>query len=171
MKQKNSLIGFAALLLIALLGFASCAPQGQEAPNADDIPLEKGDQGESEPLKNGNSSPSGDTPNGQDASSNTPSASIKTRAGDLVLSYQNGIASLEGTLQRSTPCVNWQIASRVMESFPEQVIFEINDASTAQMCIQVLGEPQEVSSSVEVFAQASYRVLFRGEEVFSGQLS
>ena len=110
-----------------------------------------------------------DSPN-QDGSYE-PKANIKTRAGDLTLSYADGKSTLIGVLQRSTPCVNWQIQSRVMESFPEQVVFEITDESTAQMCIQVLGEPQEVSSSVEVSAQASFRVLFEGEEVFSGQLS
>lgn len=93
-------------------------------------------------------------------------AIINTQAGYLTLRYRDGKAELSGTLQRSTPCVNWQVKSIVMESYPEQVRFEIYDASTSQMCVQMLGEPQAISSSVGVSADASYKVYFEDELVF-----
>ncbi len=95
---------------------------------------------------------------------------ISTRAGDLALGYVDGKAILQGTLQRSTPCVNWQIDSTVMESFPEQVRFSIADKSTAEMCIQILGEPQQVYAEAKVSEQAKITVLFKEEVVFEGQL-
>lgn len=96
---------------------------------------------------------------------------IHTRAGDLALSYAGGNATLAGTLRRATPCVDWQITATVMESYPEQVIFDVHDASTAQVCIQVLGEPQHVSAAVQVSGKAAFTVLFEEEEVFRGTLS
>ncbi|HII65710.1 TPA: hypothetical protein HA295_02970 [Candidatus Woesearchaeota archaeon] len=96
---------------------------------------------------------------------------IHTRAGDLTLSYAGGNATLAGTLGRSTPCVDWQITAQVMESYPEQVIFDVHDASTAQVCIQMLGEPQQVSAAVQVSEKAVFTVLFEEEEVFRGTLS
>jgi acyl-CoA synthetase (AMP-forming)/AMP-acid ligase II len=95
---------------------------------------------------------------------------INTRMGDLSLSYANGKAILEGTLQRSTPCVNWQVNTIVMESFPEQVRFSIEDKSTAEMCVQVLGEPQSIHSEASVSEEARITILFREETVFEGQI-
>ncbi len=95
---------------------------------------------------------------------------VNTRAGDLTLSYVDGKAILQGTLDRSTPCVNWQIDAIIMESFPEQVRFSIEDKSTAEMCIQVLGEPQEVKAEAQVSEQAKITVLFEEEIAFEGQL-
>jgi hypothetical protein len=66
--------------------------------------------------------------------------------------------------------VNWRIDAVVMESYPEQVRFSIEDISTAEVCIQMLGEPQEVSASVEVSEDALYTILFQEETVFEGQL-
>lgn len=95
---------------------------------------------------------------------------ISTRMGDLTLSYADGKAILQGTLQRSTPCVNWQVDTLIAESFPEQVRFSVVDKSTAEMCIQVLGEPQQVYAEAQVSEQARITVLFREETVFEGQL-
>ncbi len=144
-KAKNHLIVL-VLVITAMLGLMGCSSQAPLEKEKLAIPIEK---------------------------STPPSASsalIKTRAGDLTLSYANGQATLAGILQRSTPCVDWKIKSKVMERFPEQVIFEVQDISTAQMCIQMLGEPQDVKESVNVSGQASFRVLFGGEGIFSGQL-
>ncbi len=95
---------------------------------------------------------------------------INTRMGDLTLSYAEGKAVLQGTLDRSTPCVNWQVDTLIAESFPEQVRFSIIDKSTAEMCIQVLGEPQDVYAEAQVSEEAMITVLFREETVFEGQL-
>ena len=95
---------------------------------------------------------------------------IQTRAGDLSLGYADGKVTLQGTLQRSTPCVNWQIDAIVMESFPEQVQFSIMDKSTAEMCVQVLGKPQDVYAEAQVSEQSKITVLFKEETVFDGQL-
>jgi hypothetical protein len=95
---------------------------------------------------------------------------INTRMGDLTLSYVEGKAILQGTLDRSTPCVNWQVDTLIAESYPEQVRFSVVDKSTAEMCIQVLGEPQEVYAEAQVSEQARITVLFREETVFEGQL-
>jgi hypothetical protein len=95
---------------------------------------------------------------------------INTKVGDLFLSYANGKVILQGTLQRSTPCVNWQVDTVIMESYPEQVRFSIEDKSTAEMCIQVLGEPQDVYAEAAVSEEARITVLFEEEIVYEGQL-
>ena len=113
----------------------------------------------------------------QDKTSETPQDTkglrimVQTRAGELALSYVNDTAILQGTLQRSTPCVDWQVDTDVtIESSPGSVRFSIEDKSTAEMCVQVLGEPQEVFASVRASPDARYMVLFRGEPVFEGNL-
>ena len=105
-----------------------------------------------------------------DTSVGSRRASIFTRAGDLILSYADGNVTLSGTLQRSTPCVDWKITVSILESFPEQVIFDIEDGSTAEMCIQVLGEPQGVYATHQASENALFTVRFQGEELFEGTL-
>jgi hypothetical protein len=92
---------------------------------------------------------------------------IATRAGELVLSYKDGRARLEGILQRGTPCVWWEIRIRREKDLVEFIIF---DKNKTQVCIQVIGEPQEVTAVSPASENTRYRVIFGDEEVFFGTL-
>lgn len=96
---------------------------------------------------------------------------ITTPVGELVLSYINGQARLEGILQRSTPCVEWEVRIGGTDDLPRSFAeFMVLDKNKGVICIQIIGEPQEILAVSPAFEQTRYRVLFEGEEVFSGAL-
>jgi hypothetical protein len=155
------------VLMLGLLILSSCSPK----PQAGDFETMEPEAGKDAiPPESSKTQVDMGIPGQKEQITPPYQSLVRTRAGDLTLSYAVGDVTLSGTLQRSTPCVNWKITSRVMGSFPEQVVFEVEDASTAEMCVQMLGEPKEVSESASVSKQATIRVLFEGEEVFSGVL-
>ena len=97
---------------------------------------------------------------------------ISTRAGDLTLKYENGQAILSGTLQRSTPCVNWSVEIAATKDLPiSNVNINVYNNNKGAICIQVLGEPQEIKETIaQVSENTEYTVKFEEELVFSGKL-
>lgn len=100
------------------------------------------------------------------------SRTIETPKGILTLMYKEGIATLEGELMRSTPCVNWQVTMTSTKDFPPSMVeFNIADKNKGQICIQVLGEPQHISVKTAAVQNAHYTVTLEGEKMFEGRLS
>ena len=97
---------------------------------------------------------------------------ISTRAGELTLKYENGQAILSGTLQRSTPCVNWTVQIGSTKDLPiSSVNIGVFNSNKGAICIQVLGEPQEIKETImQVSEKTEYAVTFEEELVFSGKL-
>lgn len=96
---------------------------------------------------------------------------IQTRAGELTLSYSNGMATLSGTLQRATGCVDWKIdITSTKDLPPSNVQFHIYDFNKAVICIQMVGEPQEISATAMAGEHTTYRVTLEDDVVFSGTL-
>ena len=103
---------------------------------------------------------------------NELSKEINTGKGLLTLAYSNGKAVLKGKLERSTPCINWEIMIISTKDMPaSQVNININSKSTAEVCIQVLGEPQEINEEVmSVSENTDYQISVNNREIFSGKL-
>lgn len=97
---------------------------------------------------------------------------ISTRAGELELKYENGQATLSGTLQRSTPCVDWAVSTITTKDIPiSQANINIFNKNKGAICIQVLGEPQEIKETIEqVSENTKYNVKFEDNAVFDGKL-
>lgn len=97
---------------------------------------------------------------------------IPTHQGSLTLRYENGVATLSGTLTRSTPCVEWKInVSGTKDLPPSQVSFSVIKTSTGDMCIQTLGKPQDISASSPAGPNTYYNVKLEEDMVvFSGKL-
>ena len=97
---------------------------------------------------------------------------IGTRAGDLTLKYENGQATLSGTLQRSTPCVNWSVETVTTKDLPiSNVNIQVYNKNKDAICIQVLGEPQEIKEAIaQVSENTEYTVKFEETTIFSGKL-
>ena len=98
---------------------------------------------------------------------------IKTRAGGLALMNNDGTAILTGTLQRSTPCVNWTVQAATTKDLPiSSVNIRIFDSNKGDVCIQVLGQPQEIRNEItQVSDDTNYVITFEGERVFEGRLN
>jgi hypothetical protein len=96
---------------------------------------------------------------------------IATPAGELSLSHKDGQAHLEGVLQRSTPCVEWVVDIKATTHLPVfSVDFTIFDKNKGVICIQILGEPQEIVAAAQASENTHYRVIFEADVVFSGTL-
>ena len=97
---------------------------------------------------------------------------ISTRAGDLTLKYENGQATISGILQRSTPCVNWSVEITATKDLPISTVnIRVYNNNKDAICIQMLGEPQEIKETiVQVSENTKYAVTFEDEAVFDGKL-
>lgn len=97
---------------------------------------------------------------------------ISTRAGELALRYENGQTTLSGTLQRSTPCVNWAVQTGGTNDLPRsEITIKIFNSNKDAICIQMLGEPQEISEKIEgVSENTEYTVSLEEDIIFSGKL-
>jgi len=99
---------------------------------------------------------------------------IPTSKGELALSYDDGTATLSGTLQRSTPCVDWRVNVVMTEDIPSSLVrFQIYDANNGAICIQVLGTPQTIkaTATAKVGKDTHYEVSLEDDVVFSGKLT
>ena len=77
---------------------------------------------------------------------------------------------MKGRLNRSTPCVDWKIDTMITkDNPPSNVTFEVKKTSTAEICIQVLGSPQEIRVESPASLAANITVKIEGEVVFSGK--
>lgn len=96
---------------------------------------------------------------------------IKTSQGEIDLKHENGRLKLSATLMRSTPCIDWRASTIVTkDNPPSNVTFEITKRSTAEVCIQILGEPQEISAQTPAAKDANITVKLEGKVIFSGKM-
>lgn len=111
---------------------------------------------------------------------------IDTGKGVLTISHKDGKATLKGKLERSTPCVNWSVEVSQITAWPmpvkgaenitntepyNEVTIRIFNKNTNVICIQVLGEPQEVNTVIEdIGGDTNYEVYFEDKEIFSGKI-
>lgn len=100
------------------------------------------------------------------------SKKINTRAGELTLKFENVQATLKGTLQRATPCVDWNVKVISTKDIPiSEVNINIFDKNKGVICIQMIGEPQEINEVIKnVDENTKYIVSFEDETVFEGKL-
>jgi len=84
-----------------------------------------------------------------------------------------GTLTLAGTLDRGTPCVNWEVNSMMTMDYPtSNITIEIENTDSSGVCIQVVGEPQEINFPASSIARlANINILLEGESIFSGTLS
>ncbi len=54
--------------------------------------------------------------------------------------YTNGTFHIAGTVSLPTPCHNLDVSSRVMESYPEQVVIDMIVTDAGNPCVQVIDE-------------------------------
>ncbi len=97
--------------------------------------------------------------------------SFRTIAGEMFLTFENGKIILTGSLKRANPCIKWQteVTSSQDISGPNAA-FKINQHSTADICIQVLGEPQEIKAETPAAPDAEITVTLESKVVFSGKI-
>ncbi len=97
---------------------------------------------------------------------------IPTRGGDLRLKYEKGVTTLSGILTRSTPCVHWTVEIKTEDSPISQVTIDIFNSNKGAICIQVLGEPQEIYEEINsVSEETEYTIKIEQEVVFEGKLN
>ena len=92
--------------------------------------------------------------------------------GELELEYESGALKLSGKLARANPCVDWKVDTVITKDMPSSsVTFDIKKTSTAEICIQVLGKPQEIEVRVpNVSANADITVKIESKVVYSAKL-
>ena len=97
---------------------------------------------------------------------------ISTKFGELELRrHGDGTTELRGALMRETPCVNWKLdVSTESGKAPARAEIRIRKETAGELCIQVLGKPQEIRASVRMKDTAEYRVMVDGETVFEGTI-
>lgn len=99
---------------------------------------------------------------------------ITTRAGELILRYENNQATLNGELFRGTPCVSWKIDIITTKDLPvSQININIHDENKNKdiVCIQVVAEPHPVNEVIKnVDENTKYTISFESEVVFDGKL-
>ncbi len=100
------------------------------------------------------------------------SRTVTTQYGDLLLAVHNdGTARLTGELFRSTPCISWDGDVISTLSFPPtDVNFSFTRAETAEVCIQVLGEPYTVNLMSSSGPDTTFAVSINGETIWSGKM-
>jgi len=140
--------------------------------------------GETEDSDNNDSTDdNGGTPNGNDSNNSNEeddneidnkgeaSVIVKTNVGDINLNYKDGNLTMSSTLFRSVPCITWKVSTTITKDYPpSNVIFDITKESTAELCIQVLGKPQTISSTTIAAKTANIIVKLEGKVVFEGKL-
>ena len=109
----------------------------------------------------------------EEIESKEPETTIETGKGELKLAYKDNKSILSGTLKRSTPCVNWTVQIGGTKDLPRsQVAIDIFDRNKGVICIQMLGEPQEIYEEIiSVSEETEYTVKIEQEVVFEGKLN
>ena len=101
----------------------------------------------------------------------TAERDIVTRQGALTLRFDRNKVTLEGTLNRGTPCVDWQV--RVSAPNDTQELFFLvfdRNAFSDLACIQIVGEPQHIYAEAAASRLTRYSLIFEEEEIFRGTL-
>ncbi|MBS3114680.1 hypothetical protein J4448_06270 [Candidatus Woesearchaeota archaeon] len=173
MQHKNF---FVLILLIFALAIAACEQviQGgirKEITNFDECAKAGYPIGESYPRQCFLPGPNGKS-FVEEIESKEPEKTIETEKGELKLAYKVSKAILTGTLLRSTPCVNWTVQIGGTKDLPRsQVTINIFNSNKEAICIQVLGEPQEIYEKIfDVSEETEYTVKIEQEVVFEGKL-
>jgi hypothetical protein len=78
--------------------------------------------------------------------------------------YIDGTHTVVGEMAMPTPCdlLNWD--TRILESFPEQVIIDFEVVNHAETCAQVV-TPQRFSVSFDASEEAVVRATLQGREI------
>jgi hypothetical protein len=93
---------------------------------------------------------------------------VTTSFGTLTLKYEKGTTTLDGELSRSTPCVDWRAEVKKIDT---GISIDITDTNKGQVCVQSLGAPQQVHTTIEgVVPQTAYIVNLEDTTVFEGVL-
>jgi len=99
------------------------------------------------------------------------SAKIRNDKADLRVKFEDGDVRLSGKLTRSTPCIEWDVKTITSKDKPpSEVTFDIASKSGAEICVQVLGKPEEVDIRIPASQTANIKVILEGEVIFSGKL-
>src|SRR3989344_3235301 len=99
------------------------------------------------------------------------SAKIRNDKADLRVKFEDGDVRLSGKLTRSTPCIEWDVKTITSkDNPPSEVTFDIASRSTAEICVQVLGKPEEVDIRIPASQTADIKVILEGVVIFSGKL-
>lgn len=82
-------------------------------------------------------------------------------------SYQNGTYTVSGVLSLPTPCHELKTETRILESYPEQVVIEFTVVDSGGICVQVIDE-RPWTVQVKVSSEATFRAIVNGQAaVFS----
>ena len=93
---------------------------------------------------------------------------IETSFGILTLKHANSTTTLDGSLTRSTPCVDWNVAPKKLDT---GISIDIRDANKDEICVQSLGTPQVINTTIDgTVPETAYMVNFEGTTVFQGSL-
>lgn len=78
--------------------------------------------------------------------------------------FEDGVHTIAGEIPMPTPCDLLEVDARVMESFPEQVVFDFNVVNNAEFCAQVV-TAQRFKVSASASDEATFRATFMGRDV------
>lgn len=98
-------------------------------------------------------------------------SNITTDNGKLELEVKNNEVEIYGKLTRANPCIEWNIKTSANANPASELTFDITKRSTAEMCVQVLGTPQEIKAKENIAKNAKVTVKFEGKIVFSGNIN
>ncbi|MBI2023801.1 hypothetical protein HYT00_00150 [Candidatus Giovannonibacteria bacterium] len=103
-----------------------------------------------------------------DAVKNEIRSKIETDTGELDIRVENGNIRLSGKLNRANPCIEWSVGKTLSAG---TLTFDITKKSTADICVQVLGKPQEINITDKVEKNTNVIVKLEGKIVFSGKVN
>lgn len=128
MRTVVLLIGLLAILVIGMFVFTYL----QSDPGEDTTP----EQTDENPQQDGTDRSGDDrtTPPADEP------ASDEAEALQLTQSYRDGALHISGTLETPTPCHTITVEPVILESYPEQVVLDIQTTPGEGMCAQVLTE-------------------------------
>lgn len=78
--------------------------------------------------------------------------------------FIDGVHTFVGVIDMPTPCDLLSAQSRVMESFPEQVVIDFTVINNAESCVQVV-TPQRFKVSAAASKDASISATWKGQPV------
>ena len=104
----------------------------------------------------------------------TPIKTIFTRYGELTLSFQDRVASLEGKLTRMSACSDWQTkVSGTKDAYASLVQFTVFNESKSdnKACTKPDTKiPQQIQTQAAANPETIYTVIIGDEQVFFGKL-
>lgn len=80
----------------------------------------------------------------------------------IIFSYNDGVYSYSGTIQKPTPCHEIKSEYVIRESFPEQVDLRFTVVDSGEICSQVI-DKEEVNGQIPVSEEAKIQVYVNDE--------